>query len=138
MTTAYAALPIVREAHSVEVSNPKTNEEILGSFSLVGDSLKTPFVLQLVFENCNGLKDNLGNLLHFSTFKLKYVKNRTKSWETINLPLTGRGRNCIQNVEFYEDVQEKYDIELWASWDNSKTAAGSFNGKISLSVLPKP
>jgi len=92
----------------------------------------------MVFENCNGLKDSYDNLLPFATFKLKYVKDRTKSWETINLPLTKKGKNCIQNVEFYEDVQEKYDIELWASCDSKKTAAGSFNGKIYLSVLPKP
>jgi len=137
VTAVYAALPVVREAHSVPAST-KANEEILASFSLVGDSLKTPFVLQMVFENCNGLKDRYGNSLTFTALKLKYVKTKTMSWESIDLPLTGSGKNCIQNVEFYEDVQEKYDMELWASWDIGKATAGNFQGVVSFNILPKP
>jgi len=139
ITTIYAALPAVREARSVDVSDSKAAEEIMGSFSLVGDSTKTPFKLQLIFENCNGLRDRRrGNSLTFTSFKLKYVKTQTMSWETINLPLNERGKNCLYNVEFYNDVQERYDIELWASFDKSRATAGNFDGKVSFNVLPKP
>jgi len=139
ITTIYAALPVVREVHSVAVSDSKAaNEEIVGTFSLVGDSLKTPFILQLVFENCNELKDRHNNSLNFTSYKLKYIKNQTMSWETINVPLTERGKNCIYNIEFYNDVQEKYDIELWASWDRKRATSGTFNGRVSFNILPKP
>jgi len=139
ITTAYAALPVVREVHGVAVSSSKVaDEEILGNLSLEGDSLKTPFRLQMSFETCNGLNDRYGNPLVFTDFKLKYVKTKTKSWETINLPLTKRGKNCIYEVEFYEDVQEKYYIELWASWDRQRAPAGNYQGRLSLDILPKP
>jgi len=129
----------VREVHSVDVSSYKiTDEEIVGNLSLEGDSLKTPFRLQITFENCNGVKDRYGNSLVFTAFKLKYVKTQTKSWETINLPLKKQGKNCIYDVEFYEDVQEKYYIELWASWDRRRAPAGDFKGRLSFNVLPKP
>lgn len=131
----FAALPVVREAHSVPVSDSKAaNEEILGYFSLVGDSLKTPFKLQIAFENCNGLKDFHGNTLAFTSLKLKYVKAKTMSWETITL----HGKNCTHNIEFYNDVQEIYNIELWASWDRQRATAGNFKGRVSFNVLPKP
>jgi len=138
IATVYAALPVVREAHAVAVSDSKADEDIFATFSLVGDSLKTPFILQMTFENCNELKDRYGYSLVFTAIKLKYVKNQTKSWETIRLPLRGRGKNCLHNVEFYEDVQEKYNMELWASWDKGKTPGGSFQGRVSFDVLPKP
>jgi len=139
IATVYAALPVIREARSVAVSGSRAaNEEIMGTFSLVGDSLKTPFRLQLIFENCNGLKDRHSKSLNFTTFKLKYVKTKTMSWETINLPLNGRGKNCLHNIDFYEDVQEKYDMELWASWDRQRAIPGTFNGNVTFNILPKP
>jgi len=139
ITAVYAALPVVREVQGIDVSVSKAaDEEIVGRFSLVGDSLKTPFILQIISENCNELRDRYGNSLPFAAFKLKYVKTQTKSWETINLPLNGRGKNCLHNIEFYNDVQEKYDMELWASWDRQRAIAGSFKGNITFNILPKP
>jgi len=131
----FAALPVIGEAHSVDVSGSNAaNEEILGSFSLVGDSLKTQFRLQITIENCNKLKDPHGNTLALTALKLKYPKFPTSGYETINL----QSANCIHNIEFYNDVQEVYKIELWASWDKQRATAGTFKGRASFNVLPKP
>jgi len=138
LAPAFAALPVVSEAYSEHISPKTSNEELIGSFSLKGDSLKTPFILQFIFENCGEFKDRRGNALPFAALKLKYVKAQTSSWETIKLQTTKRGKNCIQNLEFYEDVQEKYNMELWASWDVRRAVAGTFKGRISFYVLPKP
>jgi len=140
IATVYAALPVVREAQSLAVSDSRAaDEEILGSFSLVGDSFKTPFRLQIIFENCNVLKDRRhGYSLFLTAFKLRYIKEQTRGWETINLSLNQQGNNCLHNIEFYNDVQERYNIELWASWDRQRATAGNFNGNVSFYVLPKP
>jgi len=140
LAPAFAALPVISEVYSEHITkHPRTyNEELIGRFSLTGDSLKTPFILQFTFEDCSEFKDRRGNVLPFNALKLKYVKTKTNGWETIDLQLAKRGKNCIQNIEFYEDVQEKYNMELWASWDARKAIAGTFKGRISFDVLPKP
>jgi hypothetical protein len=138
LTPAFAALPIVGAVYSEQVSPKVSSEELIGRFSLKGDSLKTPFILQFVFENCGEFKDRRGNALPFATLKLKYVKTQTSNWETIDLRSSKTGKNCIQNIEFYEDVQEKYNIELWASWDVRRATAGTFKGRIFFNILPKP
>jgi len=139
LAPVFAALPVVSAVYGEQISNSKaSNEELVGHFSLLGDSLKTPFILQLIFENCGGLKDRRGNALPFTALKLKYVKEQTRGFETIDLQSVKRGKNCIQNIEFYEDVQEKYNMELWASWNTRNATAGAFKGRVSFNVLPKP
>jgi hypothetical protein len=139
LVPVFAALPVVGAAHGEQVSGSNaSNEELMGYFSLIGDSLKTPFILQITLENCKELKSKHGQMLPLTAFKLKYINSQTSSWETINIKLGKGGKNCIHNIEFYNDVQEKYNMELWASWNRQKASAGTFKGRASIKVLPKP
>ena len=134
----FAALPIVGWVHGEDVvSNSDAKaEEILGRFSIIGDIEKTPFILQITFENCRELKDAYGNALSLASLKLKY-QNAQSSWETMDLRISARGQNCFNNIEFYNDVQETYNMELWASWDRQRAAAGIFHGNAFFKILPR-
>jgi len=144
---AFAALPVIGmargEAISLSGTSATSTEEILGYFSIIGDSEKTPFILQITFEDCRELKERRGklksrhsNALPLTSFKLKY-KNDQNGWENLNLELPAKGQNCFVNTEFYNNVQERYDMELWASWDNKKASAGTFHGSASFKILPR-
>ncbi|MDR2579801.1 MAG: hypothetical protein LBC85_02255 [Fibromonadaceae bacterium] len=124
-------------AHGEDISNSNAEpEELLGFFSIIGDSEKTPFILQITFENCRELKDLYGNTLPLTNLQLKY-KNAQNSWVTMDLRIPARGQNCFNNINFFIDVQERYDMELWASWDRQKAAAGTFFGNASFKILPR-
>jgi hypothetical protein len=138
LTPVFSALPIVSKAEGRDISKSNT-EELAGSFSIMGDSLKTPFRLQVVFEDCNKLKGARGKDISMSHAKLKYQnQNASSKWETIDLRLIGKGRNCFSIIEFYEDVQETYNMELWISLDERITSAGTFFGTAHIGILPKP
>jgi hypothetical protein len=138
LVPVFAALPVIGEARGERASGNVSNEELIGSFSLIGDSLKSPFILQIILENCKELKSKHKTVLPLNVLKLKYIKSQTKSWETIDIKLNKRGKNCIHNIEFYDDVQERYNMELWASWNRQRASAGTFDGRASFKVLPKP
>jgi hypothetical protein len=139
LVPAFAALPIVGATRSEQVSSANAgNEEPLGYFSLIGDSLKTPFILQITLQNCKELKGKYGKTLPLSALKLKYINSKTRSWEIRDIKLNKRGKNCIHNIEFYDDVQERYNMELWASWNGQRASAGTFEGRASFNILPKP
>jgi hypothetical protein len=144
LAPVFAALPIVKVMPCepcTEIPNSNTNsEEPFGYFSLIGDSESTPFRLQIIFENCNELRDNYGHALPLTVLKLKYIDTQSaSSWKEITLKLAGKGQNCIHNFEFYNDVQERYDMEIWASWNKTKSYAGGiYEGRVSFNILPKP
>lgn len=132
---SFAALPYISEAQGNDISE---TEEALGYFSIIGDAQKTPFRLQITFENCNELRDNYGNTLPFTTLMLKYQDTQNaSSWKTLNFVLP-KGQNCFKIIEFYNDVQEVYNMELWVSWDKKRAKAGTFYGRASFDILPKP
>jgi len=133
----FAALPVIGWEHGNEISNSNADiEEILGYFSIIGDSEKTPFILQITFENCRELKDLYGNVLPLTSIRLRY-KNDKNGFEIMNLRIPARGQNCFNNIQFFNDVQERYDMELWTSWDRQKANAGTFSGRASFKILPR-
>jgi len=140
LVPVFSALPVVGIAEGRDIYNSEAQpEEPLFFFSLVGDSEKTPFRLQITFENCSELRDNHGRALALTGLKLRYKSDLTLGYETMNLGLTERGQNnCLREIEFYQDVQERYDMEAWASWDRTYNSAGNFSGRATFKILPKP
>ncbi len=135
----FAALPIVRWAYGEEISNSNAGaEERLGYFSIIGDSERTPFKLQITFENCRELKDRYGKALPLTSIKLRY-KTSQNGWiaEPMNLRISEKGQNCFNVIEFFNDVQERYDMELLTSWDKQRANAGIFYGRASFKILPR-
>ncbi len=132
----FAALPVIGTKQGEEVLDSDAKAEgLLGYFSVIGDSERTPFVLQVSFGDCRELKDRYNKALPVS-FKLKY-KNTQNNLESLDLKLPAKGRNCFSNIEFYNNVQERYDMELWAFWEDKKASAGTFYGNASFKILPK-
>jgi len=134
----FAALPVIHVAQGKDISDSNLGtDEILGTFEIRGDSAKTPFILQITFENCRELKNQYGYALLITGFKLKY-KDLQSSYKNIDLNISEKGQNCFANTQFYQDIQEEYDMELLASWNSQKASAGIFFGKASFKILPYP
>lgn len=140
INTIFAALPVIGMLHgeTVSGSGATAEEAFAGNFSIIGDSEKTPFKLQITLKNCRELKDRYGKTLPLTSVKLKYKNAKNGGFEeSANLRIAAKGQNCFGIIEFYNDVQERYDMELWISWDNKKANAGTFYGDASFKILPK-
>lgn len=140
-THVFAALPIVSEVRGYDIYNsPEASVEgaLVGNFRLIGDGFKKPFRMRIIFENCAKLKDEHGFRLPLTVIKLKYIKEQPSTWETKELKLIGGSQNCYAEIQFYEDIQDSYYMELWATWNTKGTTGGIFHESANVYILDKP
>ena len=136
--TIFADLPSISELHGEHVSDPSATEGIsLGSFEIIGDDDKTSFRLQVTFKNCRELKNRYGFALPLTSIKLRYRNTQNGPFKEEDLAIAyQQGQNCSSIVNFPEGVQDKYYMDLRASWNDEKAKAGIFYGKASFEILP--
>ena len=138
--TIFADLPVIGMLHGEEVPgfSAVAGGTLLGSFEIVGDGEKTPFKLQVTFKNCRELKNRYGFALPLTSIKLKYRNTPNGAFkEDMYLAIASQGQNCFSIVNFLDDVQDRYYMELWASWNGEKAKAGIFYGEASFKILPQ-